>query len=282
MTEDRGAGTVTCDPDATSSLSWNRPDGVRILGIPLARVSMASATAAVARLIDGGGGPHLVGVCNTYTAVVAQRDRSLRAFYEKAALNLPDGMPLVWVSRLFGTPIPERVCGPDFMAAFSRVAAARGYRFFLLGARPRVLEVLKRNLEAAAPGLAVVGTYAPPFGSFSNEENRRMVEAVNAARADVLWVGLSAPKQESWLLAMAPRLRVRVGIGVGAAFDLLAGHPVRAPLWMRQAGLEWAHRLAQEPRRLWCRYLIGHAGFAAGVIRDILTGAPRRGPASRT
>jgi N-acetylglucosaminyldiphosphoundecaprenol N-acetyl-beta-D-mannosaminyltransferase len=249
---------------------------VRILGVPIDRVSMATATAAAARLLDRGG-PHLIGACNTYTAVVAQRDRSLRAFYEAAAINLPDGMPMVWASHLYGCPIPERVSGPDFLLAFARAAAPAGCRFFFLGASPPVLVALARAVKAEAPGVEIAGTYAPPYGPFSDDENRRMVEAVNAARTDVLWVGLSAPKQERWLLAMAPRLRVRIGVGVGAAFDFVAGRIPRAPRWMQASGLEWAHRLAQEPRRLWFRYLIGHVGFGVGVLRDALTGAPRRG-----
>lgn len=250
-------------------------DRVRILGIPIDRVSMATAVAEAERLIADGRGPHLVGVCNTYTAVVAQRDGRLRAYYEGAGLNLPDGMPLVWASRLYGRPIPERVSGPDFFLALSRVAAARGYRFFFLGAGAGVAERLARNLRSLAPGLEVAGTYTPPFGAFTDDDDRRMAEAVNAARADVLWVGMTAPKQEAWLLRMAPRLRIRLGVGVGAAFDLLAGRVPRAPAWLRAAGLEWAFRLAMEPRRLWRRYLVGNAGFCAGVLAELWRGTPR-------
>jgi N-acetylglucosaminyldiphosphoundecaprenol N-acetyl-beta-D-mannosaminyltransferase len=241
---------------------------------------MASATAEAERLIAGGG-PNWVGVCNAYTATVARRDRSLRAFYEAAALNLPDGMPLVWASRLYGRPIPERVSGPDFLLSLARAAAARGYRFFFLGATEPVLDAMSRNLRIAAPGLTVAGTLAPPFGTFSGEDDRRMAEAVNAARPDVLWVGMSAPKQETWLLRMGDRLHVRLGVGVGAAFDFFAGRVRRAPAWMRGAGLEWVWRLSQEPRRLWKRYLVGNAGFCAGVLADLLSGAPRRRPAPR-
>lgn len=249
-----------------------RTERVRILGIPIDRVSLETAVAGAESLIASGDGPHWVGVCNTYTAVVAQRDAALRAFYEAAGMNLPDGMPLVWASRLYGRPIPERVSGPDFLLAFARSAAARGHRFFFLGAGPGTAEAAARALRRLAPGLAVAGTYAPPFGAFSDEDNRRMAEAVNAAGTDVLWVGMSAPKQEKWLSAMAPRLRVRLGIGVGAAFDFFAGRVPRAPAWMRAAGLEWAFRLAMEPRRLWRRYLVGHTGFCAGVMREYVRG----------
>ena len=120
------------------------------------------------------------------------------------------------------------------------------------------------------------GTCAPPFGPFSESVDRRLIDAVNAARADVLWVGMSAPKQETWLRRAGIRLRVRLGIGVGAAFGFFAGRVRRAPAWMRGAGLEWAYRLSQEPRRLWRRYLVGNTGFCAGVVRDLLTGACRR------
>jgi N-acetylglucosaminyldiphosphoundecaprenol N-acetyl-beta-D-mannosaminyltransferase len=253
-----------------------RPERVRILGVPIDRVSMASAVTAAEALIAGGGGPHLIGVCNTYTAVVARRDPALRAFYEVAALNLPDGMPLVWASRLYGRPIPERVSGPDFLDALAAAAAARGYRFFFLGAAPGVAEAMAQALVRAHPGLAVAGALAPPYGAFTEADNARMAEAVNAARTDVLWVGMSAPKQETWLLEMAPRLRIRLGVGVGAAFDFFAGRVKRAPGWMRGAGLEWAFRLACEPRRLWRRYLVGNSGFCAGVLAEYLRGDFRR------
>ncbi len=256
------------------------PPRVRILGVPIARVSMASALAEAERLIASGSGPSWVGVCNTYTAVLARRHAALRSFYGAASLNLPDGMPLVWASRLYGRPIPERVSGPDFLLAFARVAAVRGYRFFFLGATPDVLEDLARNLRASVPGLVVAGTHAPPYGPFSAEDDRRMVDAVNAARADVLWVGMSAPKQEAWLFRTGGRLRIRLGVGVGAAFDFFAGRVRRAPAWMRGAGLEWAWRFAQEPRRLWKRYLVGHTGFAAGVLAEYMGGGFRRGAAS--
>jgi N-acetylglucosaminyldiphosphoundecaprenol N-acetyl-beta-D-mannosaminyltransferase len=236
---------------------------------------MASALAEAGRLVESGGGPWWIGVCNTYTAVLAGRQPALRAFYDAAAFNLPDGMPLVWASRLYGRPIPERVSGPDFLLAFSRLAASRGYRFFFLGATETVLEAMTRNLAKEVPGLTVAGTYAPPYGPFDRDAERRMVDAVNASRADVLWVGMSAPKQETWLLGTGKRLRIRLGIGVGAAFDFFAGRVRRAPAWMRGAGLEWAWRLAQEPRRLWKRYLVGNTGFCAGVLKDLLTGTSR-------
>ncbi len=251
------------------------PSRVRLLGVPVARVSMASALAEAGRLVESGGGPRWIGVCNTYTAVLAGRQPALRTFYDTAAFNLPDGMPLVWASRLYGRPIPERVSGPDFLLAFSRFAATRGYRFFFLGATETVLEAMTRNLAKEAPGLAIAGTYAPPYGPFDDDAERRMIDAVNTSRADVLWVGMSAPKQETWLLGTGKRLRVRLGIGVGAAFDFFAGRVRRAPAWMRGAGLEWAWRLAQEPGRLWKRYLVGNTGFCAGVLKDLLTGTSR-------
>jgi N-acetylglucosaminyldiphosphoundecaprenol N-acetyl-beta-D-mannosaminyltransferase len=266
-------------PDAgvpTPDGGVSRVGRVRVLGVPLARVSMASALAEAGRLVESGGGPRWIGVCNTYTAVVARRDPGLRAFYEEAALNLPDGMPLVWASRLYGRPIPERVSGPDFLLAFARRAAARGWRFYFLGADEGTLAAMVRTLGDAAPGLVVAGTCAPPYGPFSESVDRRLIDAVNAARADVLWVGMSAPKQETWLRRAGIRLRVRLGVGVGAAFGFFAGRVRRAPAWMRGAGLEWAYRLSQEPQRLWRRYLVGNTGFCAGVVRDLLTGACRQ------
>lgn len=253
-------------------------DRVRILGIPVDRVSMATAVEAAERLIAEGGGPRLIGLCNAYTAVLAQRDERLREFYARAALNLPDGMPVVWASRLYGRPIPERVSGPDFLEAFARAAAVKGYRFFFLGAGPGVAEAMARELVRDCPGLVVAGTHTPPFGTFTEADNARMVEAVNAARADVLWVGMTAPKQERWLLEMAPRLRVGLGVGVGAAFDFFARRVRRAPRWVRACGLEWAFRLAMEPRRLWRRYLYGNTGFCLGVVGEYLRGAHRLPP----
>jgi N-acetylglucosaminyldiphosphoundecaprenol N-acetyl-beta-D-mannosaminyltransferase len=161
---------------------------------------------------------------------------------------------LVWMSRWLGFDRTRRVYGPDLMRTLSALSVSRGYRHFYYGGDHGVANRLKHNLIRAYPGLQVVGTLTPPFRPLSPEEDDAVIAQINAAKPDIVWVGLSTPKQEFWMAAHVGRLDVPVLIGVGAAFDFLAGIKKQAPRWMRRSGLEWLFRLLQEPRRLWRRY----------------------------
>jgi N-acetylglucosaminyldiphosphoundecaprenol N-acetyl-beta-D-mannosaminyltransferase len=163
-------------------------------------------------------------------------------------------MPLVWMARRLGHPGTERVYGPDLMRAVTEMSAREGFRQFYYGGPPGLASELGSKLETEYRGLKVAGAYSPPFGEMTVDEDDRIVALINAARPDILWVGLSTPKQELWMARHLGRIDAPVMIGVGAAFDFLAGTKRQAPGWVGQHGLEWLFRLLTEPKRLWRRY----------------------------
>jgi N-acetylglucosaminyldiphosphoundecaprenol N-acetyl-beta-D-mannosaminyltransferase len=242
-------------------------EALKILDVKVDGMLLTEALTGIEQFIQERG-LHQVCVVNVWSTVLMQKDPEFLAVNNSAALSVADGMPLTWVSRWFGPPIPERISGSDLFHACNTLAAEKGYRVFLLGATPETLEVLSDKLRAAYPGLCIAGTYAPPFSqSFSEEENHKILNAVNTARPDLLWVGLSAPKQEKWIWDNKDSLNVPVAVGVGAVFDFFAGNIKRAPVWMQKIGIEWLHRLTHEPARLWKRYLIGNPAFVWYILK---------------
>jgi N-acetylglucosaminyldiphosphoundecaprenol N-acetyl-beta-D-mannosaminyltransferase len=217
------------------------------------------------------------GECGRYVAVtgmhgVAEAGRSgeVRAALEAADLVVPDGMPLVWLGRLHGHALRRRVYGPELMETFCRETAAEGYLHYFYGGAPGVAEALAQRFERRFPGLRVAGWYTPPFRNLTDDERSDVCERINAARPDVLWVGLSTPRQELWMHENRDLLEVPVMVGVGAAFDFHTERVRQAPRWMREIGLEWSWRLMREPRRLWRRYLIGGPRFLCGVVLELM------------
>ncbi len=183
-------------------------------------------------------------------------DPALRAAHRRALLVTPDGMPLVWLGRRHGHRGTTRVYGPDLMLAVCDAGRAVGLRHYFYGGAPGVAERLRDRLTARFPGLEVVGTFTPPYRELTAEEFAAFQADVAARRPDLVWVGLGTPKQEKFADAAAPRLDAAALVTVGAAFDFLSGRVPQAPRWMQRSGLEWLHRLAAEPRRLWRRYLV--------------------------
>ena len=243
-------------------------DSVEILGVRIDRVDLETAVSEVEGLIRQGGS-HQVCVPNAWSTVLMQKDQDFKSINNRSSMVIPDGMPLVWVSRLYKRPIPERVTGADLFFGCARMSEEKGYKVFLLGSTDEVLETMSQNLLKMYPDLIIAGTYAPPYkDTFSDEDHQQMIGAIDAVRPDLLWVGLSAPKQEKWIWDNLDRLNVPVSIGVGAVFDFVAGKVKRAPGWMQKLGLEWLHRFNLEPRRLWRRYLIGNTQFVFMVIRE--------------
>lgn len=210
---------------------------------------------------------------NVHSLVVAQESRLYRAALSHATLSVPDGMPVVWLLRAKGYPIKDRVYGPDLMLLLCEEAAKRGWRCFLYGGAPGVPEQLKDVLEQRFPGLNIVGTYSPPFRPLTAEEDAEVCRMINAAKPDILWVGLGSPKQDIWMYEHRDTLNVSVMHGVGAAFDFLTGRVKQAPRWMMNVGLEWLFRLFQEPRRLWKRYTITNLKFVYYVLTHTLRSA---------
>lgn len=214
--------------------------------------------------------PHYVCVTGVHGVMESQRDERLRQIHNAAGLVTPDGMPLVFLSRLRGFDHVGRVYGPDLMLALCERSVSKSYRHFLYGGTSRVTGLLAARLRTRFPDLQIVGSYSPPFRTLSDEEDAQITDTINDARPDVVWVGLGTPKQELWMASHFGRLATPVLIGVGAAFDFHAGVKPQAPRWLQRSGLEWLFRLAIEPRRLWRRYLSNNPRFLGLVLAQAL------------
>lgn len=238
-------------------------------GVDFDNVTMREGIARIDELIRSER-PALVVTPNVDHLLRIQKDRDFASVVANADLVLADGLPIVWASRLLGRPLKERVAGSDLFPKLCEHAARHGYRVFFLGGAPGAAEEARRILECRHAALQVVGTHCPPFGFERDQEaDRQAVEAVRAARPDILFVGLGSPKQERWIAAHIRECDVPVSIGVGISFSFVAGHVRRAPRWLQRLGLEWAHRLCCEPRRLWRRYLIRGPAFLPLVAREL-------------
>jgi N-acetylglucosaminyldiphosphoundecaprenol N-acetyl-beta-D-mannosaminyltransferase len=200
----------------------------------------------------------------------SQRNPELVKIHNTSGLTVPDGMPMVWMSRLLGFPWVERVYGPDLMLKISALSAEQGYRNFYYGGAQGTAERLKENLKRTFPGLNVVGTICPPFRPLTAAEEQDVAAQINAARPDIVWVGLSTPKQELWMSTNINKLNVPVLVGVGAAFDFLSGEKKQAPKWMQRNGLEWLFRMAAEPRRLAGRYIQNNPAFVYKALCQVI------------
>lgn len=210
----------------------------------------------------------------------AQRDPAHRRALQAADLVLPDGAPLAWVSRSRGRKTASRVSGPDLMLELCGRGVSEGWRHYFYGGAPGVADSLAASLQNRFPGLRVTGTEAPPFRALTMDEQQAALHRINAAGPNIVWVGLGCPKQELWMHAHAAALPGTVVIGVGAAFDFHSGRLARAPQWMRKNGLEWLHRLASEPRRLWRRYLVLGPQFLVLSSLETLRNRRRMGQAA--
>lgn len=211
-----------------------------------------------------------VSVTSVNCLLWCQNNEKLRNLYNSADICTADGVPLVWASKLLSNPIRGRVTGLDLLPEFSKVAAIKKYTFFFLGSAEGVAERLKDKLEKENPGLNVVGTYSPSYAKkFSDEENLKMIEMINKVKPNMLWVSLTAPKQDYWIYEHFDKLDVNIAIGVGAAFDVVVGDIERSPKWMQKNGLEWLYRLIKEPKRLFRRYLIEAPLFIPLVIIQV-------------
>lgn len=205
-------------------------------------------------------------ICNVHSVITTQQDPAFATVVREADLATPDGAPVAWMLRRLGHEGQQRINGPDLMARYCAEAGRRGESIYLYGGTEETLAILQNVLLARFPGLRIAGAYSPPFRALTIDEDAAVVEAINASGAGTVWVSLGCPKQEKWMAAHRGRIR-GVMVGVGAAFDYIAGTIPRAPLWMQHAGLEWLHRLVSEPRRLWRRYLVTNSLFVWGVVK---------------
>ena len=237
-------------------------DTCRVLGVDCFAGDLRAAAALVVERARCGQGGFVL-LMNVHVAMTAQRDEALRGALQDACAVFPDGAPISWLERRRGARA-ERIAGPDLMLAV--LNEAPDLRHVLFGSTPDVLSRLERELPAAVPGFRAAGSFAPRPGA---EHDEAALEAIRAARPDVVWVALGAPKQELWARRHAPSLDPAIVVGVGAAFDFHAGTKPRAPRWMQRSGLEWLHRLAHEPRRLGWRYVETNSRFLVYAFREI-------------
>lgn len=208
--------------------------------------------------------------CPVYTLMMCRENPAVMQAVNGAAMVTADGMPVVWVQRRRGVSQAERVYGPDLMLALCQRTAGTGLQHFFWGGLPNVADTLVGRLKTQFRGLKVAGTFSPPLEAIRTKPDPAVVEQLNQSGADIIWVGLGSPKQDLWMELYRPALRAPLLIGVGAAFDMLAGVKSQAPHWMQQSGLEWLFRLAQEPRRLARRYLVYNPLFVWHVLREKL------------
>lgn len=238
------------------------PDGqhrdapcINVLGTRVDALDMPRAVARIEGWIHAAETGRYVCVTGVHGVMEGLRNRRIRAIHNRADAVVPDGMPLSWLGWSQGYRDMNRVYGPALMLALLERSATQGYTNYFYGGKPGVVEALADRMTRRYPGLKVVGTMTPPFRDLTAEEEAHAVETINRARPDLLWIGLSTPKQELRMASLQGRVTAKVMLGVGAAFDFHAGGLRQAPHWLQRAGLEWLFRLCMEPRRLAGRYL---------------------------
>ena len=241
-----------------------------ILGVPVAMTDYRGAVDTMDAMVDSRERGYVCAVA-VHALTLGYDDREMARALRGATLVLPDGMPVVWAANMLGANLSDRVYGPELMLRYSERCAERGHRVWLYGGRDQgSLVQLALNMRRRHPGINIVGGYSPPFRPMTAEEEDSLVDQINSARPDVLWVGIGVPKQEKWMARMRERLDVPVMCAVGAAFDFHAGRISQAPSWMQKRGLEWIYRIAQEPRRLLPRYLYYNPAFLLALSRQLL------------
>ena len=236
-----------------------------VLGVGVSAVNMEQALKTIFGWIDRAE-RHYVCVTGVHGVMESYRSKDLRRIHNEAGMVTPDGMPLAWLLKLAGFRDSDRVCGPELMPLVFKQSQGRDVRHFLYGGSPEALVRLRENLLRMAPDANIVGTHSPPYRPLTLDEDARIVDEINASDADIVWVGLSTPKQERWMAEHRAALSASVLIGVGAAFDIHSGLIDRAPGFLRRTGFEWTYRLFLEPRRLWRRYLSSNPFFVALVV----------------
>ena len=241
---------------------------VNVLGVGLSVLNLDLALAAIQRSLAQKSKGYVC-VTGVHGVMEAQRDQRLRSILNQSFLNTPDGMPMVWIGRLNGFREMDRVYGPDLMLLVCEHSRAHDHTHFLYGGGEGVAQKLRQNLEAKFPGIKILGAHTPPFRPLNPGEETELVGMVNEMKPDIVWVGLSTPKQEKFMAQYRDKFEATLLFGVGAAFDFHAGSVRQAPRWMQRGGVEWCFRLGCEPRRLWRRYLRNNPAF---VFRFICQG----------
>lgn len=233
--------------------SNNGPKKIQIINIGISVIDMDQALVEIQNWITNRD-PHYVCVTPAHSIMDCYFNPELRPTFNQSGLTTPDGMSIVLTLRLMGHKRVGRVYGPDLMRSLCQQSLDQEYRHYFYGGAPGVVDELSNQLSADYPGLQIVGHYTPPFGEVSQEEDQLIIEHIRTAKPDILWVGISSPRQEIWMAEHVNKLNVPVLIGVGAAFDFLSGLKAQAPKWIQRSGFEWLYRFVREPRRMWPRY----------------------------
>jgi N-acetylglucosaminyldiphosphoundecaprenol N-acetyl-beta-D-mannosaminyltransferase len=261
---------VNPSPSATAAepLAPRPPATKALLGVPVALTDYERTLDWIDEAVAADSREYIC-VAAVHTVMASQEDPELRSAVLGSSFTVPDGQPLVWALRALGHDLGDRVYGPELMDRACARAANTGLKMYLYGGRNQgALAQLARTLRLRHPGLKIVGGFAPPFRALTPAEESHIARDIDRSGADVVWVGIGVPKQEKWMAQMRPRLQAPVLIGVGAAFDFHAGLVPQAPQTLQRCGLEWLFRLAQEPRRLWKRYLRYNPRFVIGFARQ--------------
>lgn len=247
-----------------SQIDKNLIPTCNIMGVNLAAIHMPWLIDFTKKHIKELSGNYLC-VSNVHTTVMSYDDPAYCAVQNGGIMAIPDGGPLSSVGRKRGFSQMERTTGPDYLKEILKISEKEGYRHYFYGSTEETLEKLQKHLQEEYPGVVVAGMYSPPFRALSEEEDRQIIEKINESNADFVWIGLGAPKQEYWMANHQGTVKGFM-VGVGAAFDYLAGNIERAPMWMQKANLEWLYRLMQEPKRLFKRYFYTNTKFIWNAV----------------
>lgn len=231
-----------------------------VLGVQVSAVNMPMAVRQVHTWIDRRE-CNYVCITGVHGVMESQRDPRLKQIHNDAGMVTPDGMPMVWINRLRGNSFVQRVYGPDLMLEICKLGVEKSHKHFLYGGADGVAPLLAQKLGEKCPGIKIAGTLTPPFRELTEAEDHDIISQINRSGADIVWIGLSTPKQERWMARHLGRIHAPVMVGVGAAFDFHAGLKKQAPRWCQRSGLEWFYRLCTEPKRLWKRYLVNNPLF---------------------
>ena len=240
-----------------------------VLGLSIEAVDMDGALRRIAAELQQRRKGYVC-LAGVHGVTEARRDPSLAAIYSSSAITLPDGAPTAWVGRWQGHKHMRRVAGPELMLEVFRRREFSGYTHFLYGGEPGVAEELARRLTKRFPGTRIVGTFTPPFRELSDAEGEALIGQVRESKPDIIWVGISTPKQERFMHRYLDQLDTTLMFGVGAAFDFHTGRLKDAPNWIKKSGMQWLHRLLQDPRRLWRRYLRSNTTFLWHISLQLL------------
>jgi N-acetylglucosaminyldiphosphoundecaprenol N-acetyl-beta-D-mannosaminyltransferase len=242
---------------------------VNVLGVGVNPTTMSETLALIDRHLRGDKAGYIC-VTGVHGIMEAQKNPDLRNVINRSLTTIPDGRPTVWVGWLGGFRQMRQVTGPHLMLKLCARSVEKGYTHFFYGGGPGVADELKEALQTRFPGLKVVGTYTPPFRPLSLEEERELIEQVAGVKPDLFWIGLSTPKQERFMAEFLHKLDTKLMLGVGAAFDIHTGRIADSPPWLQAMGLQWLHRLMQDPARLWKRYLTNNPRFLCLIAMQLL------------